>query len=331
MRSSPVFTLVAGVALIAACGGDGDGGGGPSNTAPTASFTYECTNLTCTFTDQSTDADGTVASLNWNFGDSQTGTGDAPSHTYAAAGTYNVTVRATDDDSDSDTSDPQAVTVTATSATVQASFDALCTGLTCTLDNSSTATGVTTTYLWDFGDGQQTSTDEDPAPVTYVVSAPTTFTITLVVTSDGVVSQATKQVRVSPAATLTCGNVACSLHLDQAATVVVTLTTEDCEVHGNTFVITEPAIDTLFTDGCFSPVNPAPGSSFTLNSGAAYPAGTDLSAEVLTGVAGAQNPQLRVTGTFDDGWKLEFDDGFVGVGEPDFNDLVISVVATPTP
>ncbi len=38
MRSSRVFTLVAGMALIAACGGDG--GNGPSNTAPTAAFTY---------------------------------------------------------------------------------------------------------------------------------------------------------------------------------------------------------------------------------------------------------------------------------------------------
>ena len=46
-------------------------------------------------------------------------------------------------------------------------------------------------------------------------------------------------------------------------------------------------------------------------------------------MAGAENPQLRVTGTFDTGWTLEFDDGFVGEGEPDFNDLVIKVVATP--
>ncbi len=52
---------------------------------------------------------------------------------------------------------------------------------------------------------------------------------------------------------------------------------------------------------------------------------------MLTGVAGAQDPQLRVTGTFATGWTLEFDDGFVGPNEPDFNDLVIRVVATPAP
>ena len=328
MRTSRILTLIAGVALIAGCSDDGDGGNGPVNTAPTATFTYECTNLSCTFTDQSSDVDGSIASRSWNFGDSQSGSGEAPSHTYAAAGTYNVTVSATDDDGSSTTSAAQAITVTAASITSQASFTALCTGLVCTLDNASTATGLVTTYDWDFGDGQS-STDENPAPVVYDVDAPTTFTVTLVVTSDGVVSQATRQVRVSPAATLTCNNVACALHLEEDATVVVTLTSEDCEAHGNTFVITAPAVDTLFRDGCFSPVSPAAGSSFTLNNGAAYAAGTDLSAEVLTGVAGAENSALRVTGTFDTGWTLEFDDGFVGAGEPDFNDLVILINATP--
>jgi PKD repeat protein len=329
MRSSHVFTLMTGVALIAAC--SGDGGNGPSNTAPTAAFTYECTNLTCTFTDQSTDADGTISSRSWDFGDGNSGTGATANHTYASAATYQVTVEATDDGAKSTTSAAQAVTVTAASATVQASFDVACVGLTCTLTNTSTATGATTTYAWTFGDGQ-TSTVQNPAPVVYDVSAPTTFTISLLVTSDGVPSQATKQVRVSPAATLTCGNVDCALHLDQAAPVVVTLKSPSCLIHNNTFVITAPEpVDTLFTDGCFAPVDPDPASSFTLNNGDAYAAGTDLSAEVLTGVAGAENPQLRVTGTFAAGWTLEFDDGFVGPNEPDFNDLIITVKATPAP
>ena len=327
MRSSRVFTLMTGVALIAACGGD-DGGNGPSNTAPTAAFTYECTNLSCTFTDQSADDDGDITSRSWDFGDGSSGTGASATHTYANAGDYDVTVEATDNGGLTDTSDPQTVTVTAASATVQADFDVTCTGLTCVLTNSSTATGGSATYLWTFGDGQ-TSTDQNPAPVVYDVTTPTTFTITLVATNGAATSQASKQVRVSPAATLTCNGVACALVLDQASTVVVTLESVGCEAHGNTFVITAPAVDTLFTDGCFSPAAPQPGSSFTLNNGDAYPAGTQLSAEVLTGVAGAENPQLRVTGTFDTGWTLEFDDGFVGVGEPDFNDLVIKVVATP--
>jgi PKD repeat protein len=316
-----------GVALIAACSGD-NGGNGPSNTAPTAAFTYECTDLSCTFTDQSADGDGTIASRSWDFGDGSTGTGASATHTYSLAGDYDVTVEATDDGGLTDTSDPQTVTVTAQSATSQASFDVTCTGLTCALDNTSVFTGSVTDFEWTFGDGQ-TSTNEEPGSVVYTVTEPTTFTITLKVTSDGVLSQATKQVRVSPAATLTCNGVDCALVLDQAATVVVTLESVGCEAHGNTFVITAPAVDTLFTDGCFSPVVPQPGSSFSLNNGDVYAAGTQLRAEVLTGVAGAENPQLQVTGTFATGWTLKFDDGFVGAGEPDFNDLVIKVVATP--
>jgi PKD repeat protein len=313
-----------GVALIAAC--SGDNGNGPSNTAPTAAFTYECSNLACTFTDQSSDADGTIASRSWDFGDGSSGTAAIQTHSFALAGDYDVTVEATDDGGLTNTSAAQTVTVTAGSAISQASFDVTCTGLTCALDNTSNFTGAVTTFEWAFGDGQ-TSTDEEPGSVVYTVTEPTTFTITLKVTSDGVLSQATKQVRVSPAATLTCNGVDCGLLLDQAATVVVTLKSESCDAHGNTFVITSPAVDTLFTDGCFT----AAGTSFTLNNGVAYAAGTQLSAEVLTGVAGADNPQLNVTGTFAAGWTLSFDDGFVGPNEPDFNDLVIGVVATPAP
>ena len=68
----------------------------PPNVAPTANFTSSCTNLTCAFTDGSTDSDGTVTAWSWTFGDGGTSTARNPSRTYAAAGTYTVTLRATD-------------------------------------------------------------------------------------------------------------------------------------------------------------------------------------------------------------------------------------------
>jgi hypothetical protein len=329
MRFSPVLTLFTGAALLAACGGDSNG---PSNAAPTANFTFSCSDLACTFTDKSSDADGSIASQAWDFGDGgPTGTGATANHAYAQAGAYNVTVTATDNGGASTTSAAQAVVVTAGSpGGPSASFTATCTSLDCTITNTSTATGSVVTWAWDFGNGQ-TSTEQNPPPVHYNVTTHTTFTITLVVTSDGLSSQATRQVTPTPAATLTCGNVDCTLGLDQAATVVVTLQSRSCEAHGDKFVLTAPVVDTLFTDGCFAPVAPAAGSSFTLNNGAPFAAGTQLDAEVLTGVAGAQDPKLRVSGDFQNGWTLEFDDGFVGPGEPDFNDLVITVKATPTP
>jgi len=331
MRSSRVLTLVAGVALLAACG---DGGKtGTQNNPPTAGFTTACNDLACTFTDASTDADGTIASRKWDFGDPNSGAANNTStlatapHTFSAAGTYQVKLTATDNDGDDNS---KTVPVTVTSGTVggpTASFDVNCGGLSCTVDNTSAVSGAVITYAWDFGDGQ-TSTAEEPGTVTYAVTTPTTFTITLVVTADGNSSQATKQVHVGPGATLTCGTTPdCTLVLDQRATVKVTLVSSDCQAHGNTFVITQPAVDTLFTDGCFT----TPGTSFDLNSGAAYDQGTELAAEVLTGVAGSTNAQIQVTGDFNSGWTLKFDDGFVGPNEPDFNDLEIQILATPAP
>jgi PKD repeat protein len=68
----------------------------PPNVAPVANFTSSCTNLTCAFTDGSTDSDGTVTAWSWTFGDGGTSTARNPSRNYASAGTYTVTLRVTD-------------------------------------------------------------------------------------------------------------------------------------------------------------------------------------------------------------------------------------------
>lgn len=72
----------------------GTGGG---NTPPTASFTYSCTNLGCTFDGSgSSDAGGSIVSYAWSFGDNTNGSGVTTSHTYASAGTRTVTLMVTD-------------------------------------------------------------------------------------------------------------------------------------------------------------------------------------------------------------------------------------------
>jgi serine protease len=83
-----------------------------SNANPIANFSFTTSNLTATFTDTSTDSDGTIASRSWNFGDSTTSTATNPSKTYTAAGTYNVALTVTDDDGATNTV-TKAVTVTA--------------------------------------------------------------------------------------------------------------------------------------------------------------------------------------------------------------------------
>jgi PKD repeat protein len=70
----------------------------PANTAPTAAFTATTDALTVSVDGAgSTDADGTVASHAWGFGDGTTGNGATASHTYTAAGTYTVVLTVTDD------------------------------------------------------------------------------------------------------------------------------------------------------------------------------------------------------------------------------------------
>jgi serine protease len=82
-----------------------------TNSPPTADFTFTTSDLTATFTDQSTDSDGTVVAWSWNFGDGATSTAQNPSHTYTADGTYSVSLTVTDDGGATD-STSQSVSVT---------------------------------------------------------------------------------------------------------------------------------------------------------------------------------------------------------------------------
>jgi PKD repeat protein len=69
----------------------------PANLPPVASFTPDCTDLTCTFdASGSSDPDGSIASYAWTFGDGDSDTGDLVSHTYPAADNYSVTLTVTD-------------------------------------------------------------------------------------------------------------------------------------------------------------------------------------------------------------------------------------------
>ncbi len=92
--------------LANGCAG-GDTGG--DDNAPTAGFTFNCTELSCTFTDTSSDDNG-VTGYSWNFGDGNSSTAANPSHTFAADGTYTVSLTVTDTAGQTDTTS-QSVTV----------------------------------------------------------------------------------------------------------------------------------------------------------------------------------------------------------------------------
>jgi|Deesub1362A_J573_1020465.scaffolds.fasta_scaffold01023_9 PKD repeat protein len=72
------------------------------NQPPTADFSYSVNDLNVTFTDESTDPDGTIVNWTWNFGDGSISYEQNPTHRYADYGNYTVTLTVTDDDGATD-------------------------------------------------------------------------------------------------------------------------------------------------------------------------------------------------------------------------------------
>ena len=183
-----------------------------ANVAPTASFTSNCTDLSCSFDGSgSSDSDGTISSYSWSFG----ATGSTASNTYGSAGTYAVTLTVTDNDG-ATASSTQNVTVTAPPANIAptASFTSNCTDLSCSFDGSasSDSDGTIASYSWSFGASGVTATN------TYASAG--TYTVTLTVTdNDGATNAASQSVtvtappvNVAPTASFTsnCTDLTCS-------------------------------------------------------------------------------------------------------------------------
>ena len=152
-------------------------GGTLPNNPPSASFTFNCANLGCSFSDTSTDSDGSVTSWSWNFGDGTVLSTRNPSHTYAASGTYSVTLTVTDDDGASNAT-TQSVTVVQPNAPPSASFTFNCVNLGCSFSDTSTDNdGSVTSWSWNFGDGTGSSTRFP----THTYAAAGTYSVSLTV------------------------------------------------------------------------------------------------------------------------------------------------------
>ena len=331
------------LSLLGAACGDDDDGNGPSNTPPVAAFaapTCDLPTLTCTFTDGSTDADGTIASRAWTFenGDPAESSEATQAVTFTSVGPHTVTLTVTDNEgATNDVSQEVTISAPGNQAPV-AAFTVECSSLECTFtDGSTDADGTIASYAWDFGEpGSPDNTSTEASPThTYSFTELTEVTVTLTVTDDdGDTGQTTETFTVSPPAGLTCDGIACSLTLDTDASVTVTLVSSDCEATGNTFVILTPVLDTLFTDGCNTPEPGTPDATFELDNGTVFTAGTELTAEVISGLPDQDNPPtVRVLGVFPT-WTLQFDDGRgcrptdpPDCAEPDFDDLEITITA----
>jgi PKD repeat protein len=130
----------------------------------------------------STDADGSIASYDWDFGDGSAATGWIVSHTYFA-GSFTVSLTVTDNSGNTDTATlnisvaapnvaPTAVISGPTNGTegIAVSFDG---------SGSSDLDGTVVSYDWDFGDNSAGS----GMNVTHTYAAGT-YTLTLAVTDD---------------------------------------------------------------------------------------------------------------------------------------------------
>ena len=342
MRSqrAPVVLLLT---VAAACGGGDGGTNPPENQVPVAAFaTPTCSGLDCTFTDGSSDPDGAsdLASWSWNFGDDATATDQNPAHTYAAAGDYGVTLVVADKAGAKDTV-THTVTVSAPGTGPTANFDVTCNGLACTFTDTSTpSTGLT--WAWDFGEptsgANNTSSEQNPTH-TYTATAVTDFTVTLTVT-DAQAAQNTKTrtITVTPAATCTNASdqtIGCTLDISERSTLVITLTSRDCAFTGNEFDITDPIVQKVFTNGCSEPV----GTQYTINGpdNGAFGAGP-VTFQFTQGVGAPDDPprvppQIKLVEDSPGHWTISIDDGGNSgmPGEPDFNDIVLTAVATAAP
>src|SRR5207247_839467 len=147
---------------------------------PSSALTFNCTGLGCSFSDQSSDPDGSVTSWQWTFGDGTTGsTTQNPSHTYSAAGSYTVTLTVKDNQNASSSPVSHTVQVNAPNQPPSAAFTSSCTGLGCSFsDQSSDPDGSVTSWQWTFGDGTTGSTAQNPS---HTYSAGGSYTVTLTV------------------------------------------------------------------------------------------------------------------------------------------------------
>jgi PKD repeat protein len=241
MRSIGVFAVVAGMLVLALACSDGAGTPPPDNAAPVAGFSEVCTNLTCVFTDASTDPDGnsTITRRSWSFGDGTSNGELNPTHTYTTAGIKTVALTVTDNAGATHTVSKE-ITVTEGPAGNQApvaGFTFVATGTSVAFTNTSTDEDGTLTYLWNFGEpssGESNeSTLQDPTHA-YTVTAPATFTVTLTVTDNaGATDVETQTVSLTPVPntpptagfTYTCNGPNCSFTSTSTDVAPGTITT----------------------------------------------------------------------------------------------------------
>ena len=201
------------LAALTACGGGNDAPP-PSDISPPAvtptvtnlipvgSFASSATGLTATFNAAaSSDADGTVASYQWNFGDGspvQTVGTTTTTHVFATAGTYTVNLVVLDAQGAASSVVSHNITVAPLPPVNQppvAVFVPAVNNLSVGVNASQSTDpdGTVTGYAWNFGEPASASNTASGVSAAHTYAAPGSYTVTLTVTDNAGASAVSQQ------------------------------------------------------------------------------------------------------------------------------------------
>lgn len=169
--------------------------------APTANFTASplsvCLGSPINFTSTSTANGSPIVSYAWDFGDGNSATTANTSHIYSTPGTYTVILTVT---AQNGMADPEVkVNYVTVNPLPNASFTT--SGVGCTVPfnvtfTNTSSSGSNFTYNWNFGNGQ-TSTQQNPAAVTYSTAGTFPVSLTVTNTTTGCTNNFTQNVVIS--------------------------------------------------------------------------------------------------------------------------------------
>jgi len=220
-----------------------------------------------------------------------------------------------------------------------AAFAPSCSLLGCTFTDASTDDGAVTAWRWDFGDGSAPSAEQSPV---HTYGSAGRYRVTLRVTDNaGATGLAFWDIAVQD---LSCSNPAtpddflhCVIDVPNGNAISVTISSEsDCTTDGDTLRIVAPIDENVFTDGCHPPKD----VPILLNQGnclfCSTVDGCPLPLYVAITLA-SDDPNRTAPSIHQEGgypqWTIRLEDGGhpTDLNEPDFNDLVVTITATPPP
>ena len=170
---------------------------GIANIPPNSSFSYSCTDLSCSFDGSgssgsgsgSSDSDGSITSYSWDFGEanseSNSASGESAAHTFDADGTYTVTLTVVDNASGESSQTFSVIDLTP-NVLPTASFTSVCIDLVCIFDanGSSDSDGTIDWYSWTFGENSSEGNTATGETTSHTYAAAGSYQVSLMVTDN---------------------------------------------------------------------------------------------------------------------------------------------------